>query len=270
MRTLFNFANKCRQKIWHESSARGYYHARYKWRTFVGLTRGIWSSLLGRVRYLDKYRPLILGSNIDFDMWSNSAIQLISCSAEELTDPNNQIYPLATSVGVLPHYDHINISMSHPTRLRIRDNASLTLSPNTSILLGCYIAIWPNKNITIGPNSYIAHGVTINIKSGLTIGKNVMIGHLSTIMDYDGHPIFYSIEDSKEYNGDLYGGQSRSITIEDDVWIGFNTTILKGVRIGRGSIVGANSCVTSDIPPNSIAVGNPAKVIKENIRWKKY
>lgn len=53
------------------------------------------------------------------------------------------------------------------------------------------------------------------------------------------------------------------ITIEDDVWIGGNATILPGVTIGKGSIIGAGSVVTKDIPKMTIAVGNPAKVIRE-------
>ena len=50
--------------------------------------------------------------------------------------------------------------------------------------------------------------------------------------------------------------------IEDNVWIGVNTTILKGVTIGENSIIGANSLVVKDIPPNVIAGGNPCKVLK--------
>ena len=55
----------------------------------------------------------------------------------------------------------------------------------------------------------------------------------------------------------------QPITIEDDVWIGANVIILKGVTIGRGSIVGAGSVVTSNIPRYSIAIGSPAKMIKQ-------
>jgi len=58
-------------------------------------------------------------------------------------------------------------------------------------------------------------------------------------------------------------GSDGRVVIEDDTWIGANTLILKNVRIGEGSIIGAGSVVTKDIPPYSIAVGNPAKVIKQ-------
>lgn len=58
---------------------------------------------------------------------------------------------------------------------------------------------------------------------------------------------------------------SKSVSIEDDVWLGYNVTVLPGVTIGKGSVIGAGSVVCSDIPPYSIAVGNPAKVIKRRI-----
>tara|TARA_R110000868_G_scaffold168175_1_gene402755 strand:- start:2493 stop:3176 length:684 start_codon:yes stop_codon:yes gene_type:complete len=227
--------------------------------------------VLGRVQLKCDASHLLIGPVIDFDMWSGSAIILAAGDCTEMIgDPANKIYSRAVSIGVSPHFEHMNISMAHPTRLRIRTNAKLILEPNTCILKGCYIAIAPKTTINIGTESYIAHGVCINIKSGLTIGKNVMIGHESTIMDYDGHPIFYSQDELDAYHGEAYGGKSIPITIEDNVWIGFRTTILKGVKIGTGSIIGANSCVTTDIPPNSIAAGNPAKIIKGNIVWKRY
>jgi acetyltransferase-like isoleucine patch superfamily enzyme len=56
------------------------------------------------------------------------------------------------------------------------------------------------------------------------------------------------------------------VTLEKDVWVGANVTILPGVTIGHGSVIGAASVVTKDIPPNSLAVGNPAKVIKKSIQ----
>lgn len=269
MKKLVNFINTVRSKIWNESRTTSAYRFRFRCRTYAGLLRGYISCMLGRVKYDGDYRPLILGNNIDFDLWSGGDIVLKGKNnVADVIDPANDIYPTATSIGVSPHYDHINVSMSHPTRLRIRNRAKLTLEPNTCILPGCYIAIAHDMELKVGAETYIAHGVVINTRCGMNIGKNVMIGHESTIMDYDGHPIFTSDPDAS--NTDTYGGRALPINIEDNVWIGFKTTILKGVTIGTGSIIGANSCVTTNIPPNSIAVGSPAKVVKENILWQRY
>lgn len=224
---------------------------------------------MGRVKYEGDYRPLILGSNIDFDMWSGSAIVLVGENDEsKIVDPANENFPTASQIGTSPHFNHMNPSMAHPTRLRIKNGAKLILEPNTQILLGSYIAIAPNKELRIGAEARISHGVCINTWCGLSIGKNVIIGHQATIMDYDGHPIFFNNENNIQ--GDTYGGKSKPIIIEDNVWIGMKATILKGVKIGKGAIIGAHACVTTDIPSNSIAVGNPAKVVKENVVWKRY
>jgi acetyltransferase-like isoleucine patch superfamily enzyme len=61
--------------------------------------------------------------------------------------------------------------------------------------------------------------------------------------------------------------ENKPIVIEDNVWIGCNVIILKGVTIGAGSIVAAGSIVTKNVPADSIVAGNPAKVIKENVKW---
>ena len=55
---------------------------------------------------------------------------------------------------------------------------------------------------------------------------------------------------------------AKNIIIEDDVWIGFNCIILKGVRIGKGAIIGAGTIITKDVPSHAVIVGNPAKIIK--------
>lgn len=61
---------------------------------------------------------------------------------------------------------------------------------------------------------------------------------------------------------------SKPIVINNHVWIGENSVILKGVTIGEGAVIAASSVVTKDIPPHCIAAGSPAKVIKENIDWE--
>jgi acetyltransferase-like isoleucine patch superfamily enzyme len=91
---------------------------------------------------------------------------------------------------------------------------------------------------------------------GLSIGKNVMIAAHCCITTL-GH------DTTAQYmNKSL---TAKKVTIEDDVWLGYNVTILPGVTIGKGSVIGAGSVVTKNVPPFSITVGNPAKHIKTRI-----
>jgi acetyltransferase-like isoleucine patch superfamily enzyme len=77
------------------------------------------------------------------------------------------------------------------------------------------------------------------------------------IADYDGHPL------SPEHRHEPPAPEDiRPVVIEDGVWIAARAIILKGVTIGRGSVVGAGAVVTADVPPRTVVAGNPAKVIK--------
>ena len=71
------------------------------------------------------------------------------------------------------------------------------------------------------------------------------------------------IADTDAHSDDYRAGKDRPVIIEDNVWLGLNVVVLKGVRIGKNSLIGANSLVTKDIPANVIAVGNPCRVIKQ-------
>jgi len=112
-----------------------------------------------------------------------------------------------------------------------------------------------NRNISIGDNSGIGH--KSSVAPYTTIGKNVMIAP-EVIMYSQNHKI-----DRVDIPMCEQGfGEIEPITIGDDVWIGRRVMILPGVHIGDGCIIGAGAVVAKDIPPYSIAIGNPAKVIK--------
>lgn len=117
----------------------------------------------------------------------------------------------------------------------------------------------PNSSILIGNNVGIS-GSTINATTRIRIGNNVLIGSGCLISDTDSHPIepaarFDNCDDKK-------ATKKSPINIEDNVFIGARSIILKGVTIGKNSVIGAGSVVARDIPANSVAVGNPAKVVK--------
>ncbi len=108
--------------------------------------------------------------------------------------------------------------------------------------------------IRIGDNFYINAGG--HMLGDITIGDNVMIGPKTIIWARD-HGTKLGIPMKEQAH------VSAPIVIGNDVWIGAGVIILKGVTIGDGAVIGAGAVVTKDIPPLAIAVGNPAKVVKE-------
>lgn len=108
-------------------------------------------------------------------------------------------------------------------------------------------------NITIGEGSYLNFNCNFVDDGKIIIGKKVMFGPAVTIATV-GHPVNPKM---REY---MY---TDPVTIEDNCWIGAGTTICPGVHIGENSVIGAGSVVVHDIPANSVAAGNPCKVIRE-------
>ena len=123
--------------------------------------------------------------------------------------------------------------------------------------LDCYLTDKNIPNFVIGDGTMIGFNCTFLCTTDLIIGHNVLIASNCFITTED-HGI------NPELN-QKYLAQpliSKSVIIEDNCWLGEKVIVCKGVKIGKFSIVGAGSVVTKDIPPYSIAVGNPAKVIK--------
>ena len=119
---------------------------------------------------------------------------------------------------------------------------------------GVKLSVGSSAYLGIGHNSYINDSTRIAAQQSITIGKNCAISFGVTIIDDDGHGL-----GSPPY--------SAPIVIEDNVWIGCNVTILKGVIIGSGSVVAAGAVVNKSCPPNSLLAGVPAQVIRENVYW---
>ena len=106
--------------------------------------------------------------------------------------------------------------------------------------------------LKIGKNSRI-NSAHISVSYCVEIGKNVRIAPNVLILDSDYHVVGNHFSDE---------GIKKKIVIEDDVWLTMRCIILKGVRIGKGSVVAAGAVVTKDVPPYSVVAGVPAKVIK--------
>ena len=115
---------------------------------------------------------------------------------------------------------------------------------------GVRLECWRGARITVGDGTYFNRGAEIVAAASVTIGRDCAIGRDVIIMDSDQHAM----------PGERF--IAKPVQIEDRVWIGARSIVLKGVTIGHDSVVGAGSIVTRDIPPLSIAVGQPARVIR--------
>ncbi len=129
-------------------------------------------------------------------------------------------------------------------------------------LLGCSdkktrLTVWSDKKgidgIKIGHHVLISPGVRISAANSIKISDSCMLASHSYITDSDWHGI---------YDRSMTSDEPSCVVLEENVWIGDSAIVCKGVTIGRNSIIGAGSVVTSDIPSNVIAAGNPAKVMK--------
>jgi acetyltransferase-like isoleucine patch superfamily enzyme len=107
----------------------------------------------------------------------------------------------------------------------------------------------------IGENSFIGCNAVMGAGGGIQIGNNVLIGQ-NVNLHAENH-LFADKDRLIREQGIRYEG----IVIEDDVWIGSKVTIVDGVKVGRGSVIGAGSVVTKSIPPYSVVVGVPARII---------
>ena len=109
------------------------------------------------------------------------------------------------------------------------------------------------KNIKIGKNVFINACCRFQDQGGIEIGDGSLIGHNTTIATLN-----------HDFNPDKRANLHPSpVKIGKNVWIGSDSTILPGVEIGDGAVIGAGSIVTKNVPANSIAVGSPARVIKQ-------
>jgi acetyltransferase-like isoleucine patch superfamily enzyme len=112
----------------------------------------------------------------------------------------------------------------------------------------------PGGHIELGDYTIVLPGARISSATRIRVGKNCMFATNSYVTDADWHDV---------YDRTAAPGSTAEVVLEDNVWIGDSAIVCKGVRIGRNSVIGAGAVVAGDIPENSIAAGNPARVLKQ-------
>jgi acetyltransferase-like isoleucine patch superfamily enzyme len=122
--------------------------------------------------------------------------------------------------------------------------------------------------ISIGDYCYIGNNSKIWSAKKISIGHRVLIAHNVNIHDHNSHPLDSKLRHEDQVHIISKGFQTendlneKEIIIHDDVWIGFNSIILKGVTIGKGAIIGAGSLINKDVPEYAVVIGNPFKILK--------
>lgn len=163
---------------------------------------------------------------------------------------------------IKPQFDSLgeSLEVAHPRNLVIFGSnihvgkyAQIIAAPDNYIRF----TTWPSKQqsgaIKIGDYCLISPGVRISAAQSIHIGDNVMFAANVYVSDSDWHGIYNRIRPFR---------CTKPVIIENNVWLGESVIVNKGVRIGENSVIGAGSVVTKNIPANSIAAGNPARVIK--------
>ena len=164
-----------------------------------------------------------------------------------------QIIPYMDRLG--PHWQ-----MGKPWHIRLfgagieaGDCFHVVADKDALVRFTCWAPPGGRASLTFGDACLVAPGGRFMAGERITIGSGCMFAHSATVTDCDWHGVYD--------RADVHG-KTKPVTLGDNVWIGDGAFVGKGVTIGENSVIGARAVVATDIPPNSIAVGNPARVIR--------
>ena len=153
------------------------------------------------------------------------------------------------------------IQRHRQSEVRIGRRMELRSSPTSNPLAPNHPVIFstrrPGASLSIGDDFGMTGGSLV-CDQRISIGDRVWVGANAIITDTDFHPL-----DHEKRQRNPLDANTAPVAIEDDVFIGMNALVLKGVTLGAGSVVAAGCVVTRDVPPRGVVVGNPARVVRE-------
>lgn len=163
------------------------------------------------------------------------------------------IVPQFEQVGTVPEIAHPRSLVIFGSKIFLGRYAQIICASDNCVRL----TTWPSKQakgeIHIGDYCLISPGVRISAAQSIRIGDNCMLAANVYISDSDWHGLYNRIRPFR---------CTKPVVIENNVWLGERVIINKGVTIGENSVIGAGAVVTKDIPANTVAAGNPARIIK--------
>jgi acetyltransferase-like isoleucine patch superfamily enzyme len=203
--------------------------------------------------YLNLFLKLSLFKTVYYSLKFNSVIFL----------GKGSIINLHKNAHIIVNKGRLNIGLEYTlpqkTVIDIHRNAKFIINGMVNINKGTKIMIGENASLKIGNKTYINEHSRIQCRNNIEIGESCAIAWSVNILDTDEHSIITNKEKKKVFG---------NVKIGNNVWIGCNSIVLKDVEIGNGVVIGAGTIVTKDIPSNCLAVGSPAKVLKENVIWE--
>ena len=142
--------------------------------------------------------------------------------------------------------------MNNSFKIIIKKNSKLNLKKGFRSRNNISFRIYDGGEVFIGKNGFLNDGCSINCQKKITIGDNFLCGQNVTMFDHD-----------HDYKNDINKFIKKEIIIGNNVWIGANCTILKGVKIGNNVVIGANSIIKNDIPDNCVVYQKRVNLLKE-------
>lgn len=161
------------------------------------------------------------------------------------------------------------VRLAERESIRLGDRVVLNSRPDANTLEArgpvMLRTVLPGSRILVGPDTGMT-STTISAAGTIRIGARVLIGGGVVITDSDHHPVHPPANTPRRFASFPPPEEVHAVVIEDDVFIGAHSIVLKGVRIGAGAVVGAGSVVSRDVPAGSVVAGNPAVVVGSAVR----